>query len=109
MVGPEAVILAVGSAFTTTVLAAEATLVQPVAFVTRTLEERAVLTVILWVVAPSLHTNLLARLAVRVTLPTAQKVVGPEAVIVAVGSGFTVTVVAVEVALQPLALVTVTL
>ena len=47
--------------------------------------------------------------AVSVTLPPAQKVVGPEAVIVAVGLVLTVTVVAVEVALQPLAFVTVTL
>ena len=47
--------------------------------------------------------------AVRVTLPPSQKVVGPFAVIVAVGSAFTVTVVGEEVVLQPLAFVVVTL
>ena len=43
------------------------------------------------------------------TLPPAQKVVGPPALIVAIGSGFTVTLVAALMALQPLAAVTVTL
>src|SRR5207244_13215510 len=43
------------------------------------------------------------------TEPPAQKVVGPLAVIVGVGSGFTVTVVAAEVAVQPFASVTLTL
>ena len=47
--------------------------------------------------------------AVSVTLPPAQNVVGPEAVIVAVGLLLTVTVVAAEVALQPFAFVIVTL
>jgi hypothetical protein len=46
---------------------------------------------------------------VRVTEPPAQNVVGPPAVIVGVGGGLTVTVVAAEVALQPFAFVTVTL
>jgi hypothetical protein len=46
--------------------------------------------------------------AVNVTLPPVQNVVGPFGVIVAVGSGLTVTAVAVEVALQPLAPVTCT-
>ena len=44
-----------------------------------------------------------------VTLPPAQNVVGPLAVIVAVGSALTVTVIGEDVAMQPLALVTVTL
>ena len=48
-------------------------------------------------------------LAVSVTEPPAQNVVGPEGVIVAEGSAFTVTAVAALVALQPAALVTVTL
>jgi hypothetical protein len=48
-------------------------------------------------------------LAVSVTEPPAQNVVGPDGVIVAVGSAFTVTVVAALVALQSLAFVTVTL
>jgi hypothetical protein len=43
-----------------------------------------------------------------VTEPPAQNVVGPEAVMVAAGNAFTVTVVAEEVALQPSALVTMT-
>ena len=48
-------------------------------------------------------------LAVNVTEPPAQKVVGPDALIVGAGSAFTVIVVGDEAALQPLALVTVTL
>jgi hypothetical protein len=47
--------------------------------------------------------------AVSVTLPPAQNVVGPPAVMVAAGPGLTVTVVAADVALQPFASVTVTL
>ena len=46
---------------------------------------------------------------VSTTLPPAQKVVGPPAVIAGVGSGFTVTAVDVEVPEQPFASVTVTL
>jgi hypothetical protein len=45
---------------------------------------------------------------VSVTLPPAQNVVAPEALTVVVGSGFTVTVVADDVTLQPFAFVTVT-
>ena len=44
-----------------------------------------------------------------VTVPPWQNVVGSEVVIVAVGSAFTVTFVADDVALQPVASVTVTL
>src|SRR5688500_18558785 len=47
--------------------------------------------------------------AVRVTLPPAQNVVGPEAVMLAVGAGLTPTFVGADVAVQPLASVTVTL
>ena len=43
-----------------------------------------------------------------VTLPPAQNVVEPEALTVGVGSGFTLTAVAEDVALQPFAFVTVT-
>jgi hypothetical protein len=51
-----------------------------------------------------------ALLLVNVTLPPAQKVNGPPALIVGVaGLGFTVTVVPALVALHPLPLVTVTL
>ena len=50
-----------------------------------------------------------AALAVSVTLPPSQNVVGPEGVIVAVGSGLTVTsVIGAESLLQPFASVTVT-
>jgi hypothetical protein len=48
-------------------------------------------------------------LAVSVTEPPLQNVVGPAAVIVASGAAVTVTVAGAEVVLQPLALVTVTL
>jgi hypothetical protein len=47
--------------------------------------------------------------AVSVTLPPAQKVVGPPAVIVAAGLPLTVTAVGDDVPLQPFAPVTVTL
>jgi hypothetical protein len=43
-----------------------------------------------------------------VTLPPAQNVVGPPAVMLAVGLALTVTAVGEDVVLQPLALVTVT-
>ena len=46
---------------------------------------------------------------VSVTLPPAQNVVGPQAEIVAIGLAFNVTAVAALVALQPFALVTLTL
>jgi hypothetical protein len=46
--------------------------------------------------------------AVSVTLPPAQNVVGPPAVMLAVGFGLTVTTVGDEAALQPFAFVTVT-
>jgi hypothetical protein len=60
------------------------------------------------VVAPVDHKYVVPALEVKVTLPPAQKVVGPPAVIVGVaGRLFTVTTVASDVALwQPLALVT---
>jgi hypothetical protein len=47
--------------------------------------------------------------AVSVTLPPAQNVVGPPAVMLAAGLALTVTDVGDDVALQPLAFVTVTL
>jgi hypothetical protein len=62
------------------------------------------------VVAPFDHAYVYPAGAVSVTLPPVQNVVGPPAVIVGVvGFGLTVTVVAAEVAAQPLALDTVTL
>ena len=62
-----------------------------------------------WVVAPVDQTLPLAEEDVNTTLPPAQKVVGPPAVIVGVaGSGFTVTVVPAEVAEVQPAVVTAT-
>ena len=66
------------------------------------------LTLIDCVVAPFDQAYDAPLLAVSVTEPPAQNVVGPPALIVALGSGLTVTLVGAEVALQPLALVTVT-
>ena len=60
------------------------------------------------VVAPFDHRYVLPALAVSVTLPPAQNVVAPLDVMVAAGAGLTVTTVAAEVLLQPLAFVTVT-
>ena len=55
-VGPPAVIAGVpGNAFTVTIVAAEEALWQPLAFATLTLYAPAVVTLILWVVAPFDH------------------------------------------------------
>jgi hypothetical protein len=104
------VIVGVGSGFTVT-LVAELVALQPLPLVTVTLKLPVLLTVMLCDVAPpGLHTLPVALLLVSTTFPPAQKVVGPPAAIVGVaGSGFTVTLVAALVALQPLASVTVTL
>ena len=67
-----------------------------------------VLTVIACVVAPVDQRYVPPALAVRVTEPPSQNVVGPPAVIVATGVELTVTAGAADVALQPLAFVTVT-
>ena len=66
------------------------------------------LTVMACVVAPVDQSQELPEFAVSVTLPPEQKDVGPPAVIVAVAAGLTVTAVAADVALQPVAFVTVT-
>jgi hypothetical protein len=60
------------------------------------------LTLIDCVVAPLLHCQLLPLLAVSVTLPPAQKLVGPLALIVATGSAFTVTIVVPVADVHPL-------
>lgn len=62
-----------------------------------------------WVMAPLDHEYEVPEFAVRVTLPPAQNVVGPDAVMLAVGVVVTVTVVGAEVAGQPFESVTVTL
>jgi hypothetical protein len=67
------------------------------------------LAVIDWVVAPFDQRYEVALDAVSVTLPPSQNVVGPPAVIVAVGFAFTVTTVGDDVVLQPFASVIVTL
>ena len=63
----------------------------------------------LWVVSPlGAHNQPVPALAVRVTLPPSQKVVGPLGVMVAVGSGLTTTVTTPDVAVQFTPLLTVT-
>ena len=61
------------------------------------------------VLAPLLHSHAVPVLAVKFTELPVQNEVGPPAVMVAIGKAFTVTVVMVEVAEQPAAVVTVTL
>ena len=60
------------------------------------------------VVAPLLHNQEAPAEAVSITLPPLQKVVGPLAVIVAAGTGFTVTTTDEDVVVHP-AVVTATL
>ena len=98
--------LTVGSAFTVTVRLA--VFWQPVAAVPVTVYVPLLLTVIAAVVCPpGLHRYVFAPLAVSVTLPPAQNVVGPPGVILTVGSAFTVTV-RLAVFWQPVAAVPVT-
>ena len=59
-------------------------------------------------VEPLLHNQDVPLLAVRLTDPPTQKLVAPPAVMVAVGNALTVTIVALDVAEHPFALVTVT-
>jgi archaellum component FlaF (FlaF/FlaG flagellin family) len=108
VVGPPAVMVAVGFALTVTIVGADVAL-HPFAFVTVTLKLPLALATIDCVVAPVDQEYDVPLDEVSVTLPPAQNVVGPPAVIVAVGFAFTETAVAVDVALHPLALVTVTL
>src|SRR5258707_1171640 len=97
-----------GRGLTVTLVAAEVA-EQPLASVTVTLYAPAALMAIACVVAPSDQRYALALDDVSVTEPPAQNVVGPPAVMVGDGRGLTVTLVAAEVAEQPLASVTVTL
>ena len=64
--------------------------------------------VVLCVVAPLDQRYDDPTLEVRITLSPVQKVVGPPAVIVAVGNGLTTTVVAADVAVQPRVFVQIT-
>lgn len=91
---------------TVTVTGAEVLLHAPL--VTMTVNVPLLVTLIDGVVAPLDHKYVPVPPAVSVTLPPAQNVVGPLGVIVATGVGSTVTVVGADIALQPLALVTVT-
>ncbi len=107
VVGPSAVMLAVGFAFAVTTVGDDAAL-HPLAFVTVTLKLPLALTVMACVVAPVDQRYDAPLDAVNVTLPPAQKVVGPPGVMVAVGFAFAMTAVGDDVALQPFAFVTVT-
>lgn len=60
------------------------------------------------VIAPLDQSQDAPELAVRVTVPPVQNVVGPDAVMVACGFAFTVTTTGADVALQPFAPVTIT-
>lgn len=107
-VGPPAVILFDGAVFTLiNTLDDEAE--QPFASVTVTVLLVVVFTVINCDVSPVFQTQLLPALAVKFTDPPAQKVVGPFAEILTVGSGLTSTGTNAETAEHPLALNTVTL
>ena len=106
MVGPLAVIVAVAELLTVTEVGADVALHDPLLTVTE--YKPAVLTVIDFVVAPVDHKYEEPVLAVNVTLPPGQKVVGPPAVIVAVPPAVIVTLVAADVDEQPCALLTVT-
>ena len=99
VVAPEAVIVGVaGNALTVTVVAADAAELQVPLF-TETEYVPAVETVMACVVAPFDQIFPVADDEVKVTLPPWQNVVAPDAVIVGVaGNGFTVTVVAAEIA-----------
>jgi hypothetical protein len=105
--GPLRVIMAVGRGLTVTVCEAGAD-VQPFASVVVTVYVPLVETVIAAAVAPVDQRYDVPPEAVSVTLPPAQNVVGPDGVIVAVGSGLTVTVCDAGGEVQPFASVVVT-
>jgi len=100
IVGPPGVIVATGNGLTVTLVEFDVA-EQPKPFVTVTVKTPVVLTVMVWVVAPLLHSQLAPADAVRSTEPPAQKVVGPLGVIVATGNGLTVTLVGADVAEHP--------
>jgi hypothetical protein len=100
VVDPTLVILGVGNAFTT-IFVGDEVVEHPAAFVTVTVRAPAVVTTMDGVVAPVLHKYDEPALAVNVTLAPAHKLVFPLAVMLAVGNAFTVTTVAIDVAVQP--------
>ena len=85
MVVPPALIVAVGKAFTVTVVPADAAVPCPV-IVMVTVYVPLVVTIIACAVDPVLHKYPSAVLDVSVTLPPEQKVVAPDAVIIGVGT-----------------------
>lgn len=101
-VAPEAVIVGVaGGVLRLTLVSAEAGLQQPLASVMRTVYPPAVFTLIVRMVSPLDHSQLLAGPASRSTLSPGQISVAPEGLIVgAEGGVFTVTSVSEEDALQ---------
>jgi hypothetical protein len=107
VVAPLGVIVAVGNGFTVTVRDAGVD-VQPFESVVVTVYVPEELTVIAAVVAPVDQRYDTPPEAVSVTFPPAQNVVAPLGVIVAVGSGFTVTICDAGVDVQPFASVVVT-
>ena len=107
VVGPPAEMVAVGFEFTVTAVTVEVAK-HPAALVTVTVKFPVAVTLIDCVVAPVDHNQDAPALAVNVTFPPLQKVVGPPAEMVAVGLAFTVTVVAEDVLLHPSTSVTVT-
>ena len=106
VVSPPAVIVGVdGKALTVTAIAVLAAEIQLFAFLTCTVGEDVVETVIEGVVAPLLQRYDEPSLAVKTTLPPEQKVVTPPAVIVGVdGKALTVTR-TLSVLVQPVAVV----
>jgi hypothetical protein len=107
VVGPDGVMVAVGSGLTVTVCDAGAE-VQEFASVVVTVYVPDVDTAMAAVVAPVDQRYDVPPEAVSVTLPPAQNVVGPDGVMVAVGSGLTVTVCDAGAEVQELASVVVT-
>jgi hypothetical protein len=102
VVGPEGAIAATGRSLTVTTRGAEVVL-QPLAFVTVTVYVPEVVGVIDCVVAPLDQRYDALVFAVMITEPPAQNVSGPDTEVCALGTGFTVTCVADDVALQPFA------
>ena len=105
VVGPDGVIVGVeGNGLTVTVIAFEGADAQPPLFTTTEYVPLVVTEIEAVVAPPGVHTLLIGLLLFKVTLPPAQNVVGPAAVIVGVaGKGFTVTTVGADVAVQPFA------
>jgi hypothetical protein len=105
--GPLCVIDTIGAGLTVTVVGDDVPLQVP--SLTVTVNVSLLVTLIDCEVAPFDQRYDTPALAVRVTLPPSQNVVGPDGVIVGIGVVTAVTLVTADVALQPAASVTVTL